>query len=80
LFTVLFYLTPEQQEERRENKFVPDRRVKKKLKKEELTKHLRELRVETGGTLKHLQELCKRAGRGNRKGCCKFYGKGGSWT
>ncbi len=54
-----FYSSPEQQEERREDKLVPDKMVKKKLEKEELIKHLHELGIETGGTLKKLQELCK---------------------
>jgi hypothetical protein len=38
-------LTPEQREERREDKMVPNKTVKKKLKKEELIKHLREIGI-----------------------------------
>ena len=54
-----FYLTPAQREERREDKLVRDKTVKKRLKKEELIKHLREIGIETNGTLKKLQELCR---------------------
>ncbi len=77
-----FYLTPEQREGRREDKLVPDETVKKKIKKEELMKHLHEIGIKAAGTLKNgknfadnttyqwksLNRRLWRAGRGNKKG------------